>query len=209
MCAASRRRTTVIVTGMAVLALVLAACGGKASKPESAPQNVDLKSVSGLGSASAPPWQLPADVPTRVKAAGLDLGPMGMADHYHPRVKIVIDERPVQVPVGIGIDPSTGAMSAVHTHSSDGIVHVEAARKGQPFTLGQLFTQWDVRLTADQIGSARADDDTSLKAYVNGKEVSGNPALIRLAERQQIALVLGSKKSPVKPPADFEFPDNL
>lgn len=211
--AEQRRESMATFGGPAVLVLavvVVTACSTRSSsEPESTAQNVALESVSGLGSASAPPWRLPANAPARVKAAGLNLGPMGMADHYHAHLEVIIDGDPVPVPEGIGIDPRNGAMSAVHTHSSDGIVHIEATRKGQPFTVGQLFTQWDVRLTADQIGSARAGDDARLKAYVNGKEVSGDPAMIRLAERQQIALVFRPGDSPIKPPADFEFPDDL
>lgn len=46
---------------------------------------------------------------------------------------------------------------------------------GQPFTLGQLFTQWDVRLSEDQLGSLTATADQPLKVYVNGEGYAGAP----------------------------------
>lgn len=206
--ARQRRDSMLIFGGIALVVLVLVALtvkGLRNASDEASPQNVDLKKVSGLGRAAAPPWSLPADVPARVKAAGLDLGMMGTADHYHAHLDVIADGKPVQVLEGIGLDPANGAMSGLHTHSADGVIHVEASAKGQPFTLGQLFTQWNVRLTPDQIGSMRAGSGKSLKAFVNGKEVKGNPAMIRLAARQQIALMFGSEDSPVKPPASFDF----
>ena len=75
---------------------------------------------------SMPPWPAPADVSAWVAAAGLDLGPMGTAEHYHPQLRIVIDGTDVPVPPNIGVDPNTGAMSALHTHEGDGTIHIEA-----------------------------------------------------------------------------------
>ena len=78
---------------------------------------------------TAPSWPLPTDVPAAVEAAGLRLGPMGTAEHYHPRLTILVAGQPVVMPAGIGMDPQSGAMSALHTHSSDGELHVEAATR--------------------------------------------------------------------------------
>lgn len=209
--AAERRKALAIYGAIAVAVLVLIALATVAIRNASEANDpaTKVKAGSGLGSASAPPWSLPADVPARVEAAGLNLGPMGTADHYHAHLDVIVDGEPVPVPTNVGIDPGSGQMSAVHTHSPDGIIHVEAETKGQPFTIGQLFTQWDVRLTADQMGSLRTVDDKSLRAYVDGKEVNGNPAMIRLADHQQIALVFAATDSDVKPPATFKFPKNL
>lgn len=75
-----------------------------------------------------------------------------MAEHYHPQVQVNIGDQPVPVPANIGVDPATGAMSAVHTHTVDGTIHIEAATSGEVFTLGQLFIQWGVRLSSTHIG---------------------------------------------------------
>ncbi len=94
-------------------------------------------------------------------------------------------------------------MSAVHTHTRDGIVHVEADEEGQTFTLGQLFTEWDVRLTADQVGSLMAEDGSELKVYVNGTEQPGEPAMLRLADEQQVTLVYGDHQVDIPDSYDF------
>lgn len=134
-----------------------------------------------------PPWPAPVSgIPALVERAGLDLGPMGTAEHYHPRLRIVIDDEPVAIPPNIGVDSSTGAMSAVHTHEGDGTIHIEADTVGEVFTLGQLFTQWDVALDEDQIGGIKSDNP--IVVTVNGQQVAGDPSELRLRPDQQILL---------------------
>ncbi len=130
-------------------------------------------------------WPLPGDVLAAVTDAGLSLGPMGTADHYHPRLSIRIEGQQIGVPAGIGVEPDTGAMSAVHTHTPDGVVHVEAEEVGQRFTLGQLFQQWGVQLSEDQLGPSEVSNVT---ATVNGVRYNGDPASIVLAPKQRIEI---------------------
>lgn len=139
---------------------------------------------------SSPPWPAPSNVPDRVAAAGLDLGPMGTAEHYHPRLSISIGGQQVPVTPNIGVDPTTGAMSAVHTHEGDGTIHIEADTVGDEFTLGQLFTQWGVALTPTQIGGVRASAGEKVELTSNGIPVRGNPADLLLEPNQQIELSL-------------------
>ncbi|WP_445259272.1 hypothetical protein [Nocardioides aurantiacus] len=143
--------------------------------------------------AAGPPWPVPVDVADRVAAAGLDLGPMGTAAHYHPLLRIVIDGREVPVAANIGVDPTTGAMSALHTHEGDGTVHIEADDPDEVFTLGQLFEQWGVPLTASRIGNVRAAAGESVELTSNGKTVPGEPGRLELRPDQQIVLELRSK----------------
>lgn len=208
-----RRRRFMFIGAISVVVAVLIAMAAvgirNLSQDSDAAPRVGLESASGRGAVSAPPWPLPTDAPARVAAAGLNLGRMGTAEHYHAHLDILVDGQPVAVPVNIGIDLSNGSMSALHTHSGDGIIHVEAATKGQPFTLGQLFTQWNVRLSGDQMGSLTAVDGKSLTAYVNGEKITSNPAMIRLAERQQISIVFGPTNAKVKVPDTFDFGNDL
>lgn len=137
-----------------------------------------------------PPWPAPTDVPARVASAGLDLGPMGTAEHYHPQLRIIIDGKDVPIPANIGVDPTTGAMSAVHTHETDGTIHIEADTVGETFTLGQLFTQWGVTLTPTQIGGVRAKDGQQVNVTSNEMSVAGDPKDLRLEPDQLIVLRL-------------------
>lgn len=140
--------------------------------------------------AAVPPWPAPVDVAERVAAAGLDLGPMGTAEHYHPRLRVIIDGDEVPIPPNIGVDPTTGAMSALHTHEGDGTIHIEADSVGEVFTLAQLFTQWGVALTPQQIGGLRAEPGQRVQLTSNGAKVTGNPADLRLEPDQEIVLTL-------------------
>jgi hypothetical protein len=143
-----------------------------------------------LDGSALPPWPAPTDVAARVASAGLDLGPMGMAEHYHPHMRIIINGNEVPVPANIGVDPATGAMSALHTHTSDGTIHIEADRTGEVFTLGQLFIQWGVKLTPTQIGGVQAKDGQTVMTTSNGAPLAGDPMNLRLQPDQKIELRL-------------------
>ena len=115
---------------------------------------------------------------------------MGMAEHYHPQLQVVIGGQQVLVPANIGVDPATGAMSAVHTHTDDGTIHIEAATSGEVFTLGQLFIEWGVKLTSTQIGGVKAKTGETVRLTSNGARVAGDPANLRLEPDQTIVLSL-------------------
>jgi hypothetical protein len=202
-----QRLVTVATVGAAAfvgggLVLMAVLSGTGKSNPEHAR---DLANVSGLGSEELPPWPAPTDAAGRAEAAGLSIGPMGMAEHYHAHLDVIVNGRPVEVPANIGIDATSGAMSGLHTHAADGVLHVEADRVGQPFTLGQLFTEWDVRLTAQQMGGLKTEDGKALRVYVNGESTSGNPALIQLEGEQQISVVFGPADQKVEVPDSYDF----
>ncbi len=186
---------------------------GGGADPEPSPaqgaDTADLAQFSGLGATSPPPWPAPPDVSTRAKAAGLSLGPMGMAEHYHVHLDVIIDGRSVPVPADLGVDPASGAMTGLHTHTPDGIVHIEASQPGQVFTLGQLFTEWDVRLTDSQLGALRATPDNELAVSVNGDAVRSEVATTPLAEHQQITVVYGPADQPVDVPTAYDFGPDL
>lgn len=168
--------------GVIAVTMALGACGGGSVEADDTSVSVEEGSPTAM-----PPWPAPTeDVEQLVSRAGLDLGPMGTAEHYHPKLRIVVDGEQIPVPPNIGVDPNTGAMSAVHTHEGDGTVHVEATRDGETFTLGQLFAQWNVLLEDGRIGGIAGDDKLSMT--VNGRPVAGDPADLRLRPDQQIVL---------------------
>ena len=134
-----KTRTTSRLVNVALaagLALTAAGCGDDPQSGAAGPGSTVSPGTAdaALDDTSLPPWPAPTEhVPARVAAAGLDLGPMGTAEHYHPRLTITIDGKPVPVPLNIGVDPTTGAMSAVHTHEGDGTIHIEAHTVGEEF----------------------------------------------------------------------------
>ena len=157
---------------------------------QSPPSEIPATRAGELDGSSLPPWPAPTDVAARVASAGLDLGPMGTAEHYHPHLRIIIHGNEVQVPANIGVDPAIGAMSALHTHESDGTIHIEADTVDEVFTLGQLFIQWGVKLTPTQIGGVQAKDGQKVMVATNGAPVAGDPMDLRLQPDQKIELRL-------------------
>lgn len=177
----------------AVLALVtvLAVSGCGRSSGTTTDPSFDVSpstNVTSTRSVGPPPWPAPSNVTQRVSAAGLDLGPMGMAAHYHPQLLVNVNGKAVQVPGGIGVDPASGAMSAMHTHETDGTLHIEADRTGEVFTLGQFFTEWGVRLSRAYLGSVRASGGVQVTS--NGRRVAGDPGKLRLRPDQQIVVTV-------------------
>lgn len=175
------------VAALVLLAVPVTACGAgdKADDIDAALEN----------EASYPPslaedngyWPAPTDVLEHVRAAGLNLGPMGTALHFHPQLRLFVGDTEVPVASNIGVDPATGAMSALHTHEGDGTIHIEAASLDQQFTLGQLFTQWDVELTRTSLGGIRSGSG-ALEVTVDGQRVTEDPADLILAPEQQIEI---------------------
>jgi hypothetical protein len=185
------RRLFGAVTGLVLVAL-LAACSGQTSASTSADATDDWSISPGtLDKTSMPPWPAPADVARLVTTAGLDLGPMGRAAHYHPLLQVFVDGQQVAVPANIGIDPETGAMSALHTHTADGVIHIEADHADETFTLGQFFTEWGLVLTSKRIGGVRAAPGRTVEITVNGASYDGDPASLRLEPDQQIVVRVG------------------
>ena len=196
--------TTAIV--VVVVALIVTAYFGVRSAQQAKDEAAAHPGRS--GESSGPPWPVPVDPAAGVKAAGLVMAPEATVEHYHAHLQVTVDGEPVGVPANIGIDPPTGQMSALHTHTPDGILHVEAPKVGDIFTLGQLFAEWNVKLTKTQLGSLRAGNGKELVAFVDGKRFTGDPAAIRLADKRAIAIEYGPAGS-IKPPKKYTFRKGL
>ena len=133
--------------------------------------------------------------------------------HIHSHVAIYVNGRSERLPAGIGITTPrlaehypTGTYYEVglydclywiHTHSFDGIVHVEAPAKAV-FTLGQLFDVWGQPLSTGQVGPARGN----VVVFENGHRLSGDPRVVPLRAHSDIQIDVGS---PVVPFQAFHF----
>lgn len=199
------------VLALAGLIVVLQLVGGSdRSSSSSAGTDVSASSanrVAAGGAAVALPWAAPNDASTAIEAAGLTPAPgEGTVEHYHAHLDVLVNGQPVAVSSGIGVDEAKQLISPLHTHDASGVVHVESPTKGSPFYLGQLFREWNVKLTATQLGGLHADAGHELTAYVDGKAVTGNPAAIRFAGHQEITLVYGPAGATPTVPASYDFP---
>lgn len=147
------------------------------------------------------PWEPQAEgLPARVDAAGFP--PVGDESyHVHALLNVYVDGEQVPVPANIGIDPSSGYHSPLHTHTPDGVIHFEADDPS-PFTLQQVFTMWGVDFSADRLGAYVPMDDKTLHVYVNGEPVD-EPVDYELQEGDNVVVAYGQADSfPTEPPTD-------
>jgi hypothetical protein len=198
-----------IAIGVAVLAgaVTLAACGSDNKKD--ATSTPSTASGDNKPAASSVSWPAPADASAQVKAAGLPmLGQEGQVLHIHSHLDIFVDGKTVTVPAEIGIDVSKQQISPLHTHDTSGVVHIESPVQAD-FTLGQFMTEWNVPITKDGIGSFKTGGGKELHVYVNGKEQTGDPASIKLAAHEEIAVVFGAPTDKVAVPSTYAWPEGL
>lgn len=205
------RLTRAAVAAGAVIAVgglvTLGALTGKQpAEPMAAPAPASVAAAAASAGTALPPWPNASDPLAAIRAAGITPAEgEGSAEHYHAHLDVIVNGKAVPVAAEIGVDEKAQKISPLHTHDGNGVIHVEAPTVGTPYYLGQLFREWNVALTADRLGGLRAGTAGTLAAYVDGKRVTGDPAKIRLAEHQEIALVFGSSAQQSNPPRSYDF----
>jgi hypothetical protein len=100
--------------------------------------------------------------------------------HWHPKLTIKINNETIVIPNDIGsrtgriVDTHLSGMrmSPLHTHESDGTIHLEnnnPSSKPETVTLGYFFYVWDKPFNETCIFEY-CTDKGQLKMYVNGEE---------------------------------------
>ena len=128
--------------------------------------------------------------------------------HYHAHLDIVDQGQAIAVPAGIGFVIQNGqatGITSLHTHDASGVIHVESQTNAS-YSLGQVFTEWGVRLTTGQVGGLMSGNGNVLRAYVNGAPVTGDPASIVLRPHQEIALWFGPASAKPQIARSYSFP---
>jgi hypothetical protein len=128
----------------------------------------------------------------------------GNALHTHQHIDIFINGASVTVPANIGVNEFERFISPLHTHDETGIIHVESDEI-RDFNLGQFFDVWGVRLSRECLGGYCVSAGNSLRLYLNGKMVSGDPRALVLRDQQEIALVYGPADSKITIPSRYNF----
>jgi hypothetical protein len=111
------------------------------------------------------------------------------------------------VPANIGItagpDNRANGISALHTHDTTGVIHIESPTAGQVFTLGQLLTEWGVLGGSGAPGTGAGPLD-GWTVYVNGQKNDSGIRNLPLKAHDEIVLSYGT--APAKVPASYDFP---
>ena len=119
--------------------------------------------------------------------------------HIHAHLAIFADGQPRTVPAGIGIPGQ--CIYWLHTHDTDGIIHIESPDQ-RTYTLGNFFDVWGQTLSPTAVGPARG----TVTALYNGRLFRGNPRDIPLTRHAQIQLEVGR---PLVAPVATGFPAGL
>lgn len=183
------------------------ACGAPAqTAPASATPSASAATAAAAG------WELdPAAGAQRIKAAGLDiLTAEGTAEHYHAHVDVLVDGKAVTVPAEIGFsfgaDGQPNGISALHTHDTSGVIHIEAPTAGLKYTLGQMLSEWGVLDGKDASGAPHGGTG-GWTVYVNGAKQSAPVSDVVLKAHDEVVLSYGA--APSRVPGSYNFPAGL
>ena len=204
-----------------LLACALAACGSSSK----AGTGVSSTITAPAASASDPtPYRAPGNpMALAVKAGLVPEDAEQLQYHVHAHLDVYVNGKPILVPAGLGIDvtnpgvhkfetdglPSWGGIavpcnkaciSPLHTHDISGVLHTESATH-KDNTLGQLFVEWNVRLTSTCFGNDCAPAK-AVAFYVDGARFTGDPTTIALSNLKEIAIVVGTP--PAQIPTAFD-----
>jgi hypothetical protein len=201
-----------------LLLLALAGCGGSGNK------KVVEQSAASVPATGAAPWPAPPNPMALTRKAGLTPETHEFVFlHVHSHLDVFVNGNPVTVPAAIGInieDPAVKriplengtiaygginppcaqpCISPLHTHDTSGILHTEA-KENQFNNLGEFFTEWNVRLDRKCVGGY-CKPAAPFTIYIDGDPYSGDPRNIKLEDRKEIAIVIGTP--PTSIPSKF------
>jgi hypothetical protein len=114
----------------------------------------------------------------------------GQRIHIHQHLAIVDHGKPVTIPQYIGIPQAARCIYWLHTHTPDGIIHVEAPMD-RSFTLGDFFSVWGQPLDRTHAGPAHTKKGEKMRVWLNGAVYSGDPAKIPLTAHADIVIQVG------------------
>lgn len=126
---------------------------------------LSILSVTGLiGIVGIIGFIIQADEGIALAQDGNDMNMNPIIMHIHPSLSVLVNDKFIDVPGKIGIDPSLwkdhsldgygmqsmpemnmSAMAPLHTHDDSGIIHVESTINGN-YTLGEFLNIWGMNL---------------------------------------------------------------
>jgi hypothetical protein len=123
----------------------------------------------------------------------------GQRIHIHQHLVLLDHGQQVTIPPNVGQVPARNCLYWIHTHTPDGIIHIESPQS-RTFTLADFFAIWGQPLSRTRAASMRARKGTTLRVWVNGKRYRGDPRTIPLVAHADIVIEAGP---PFPPPPQF------
>ena len=123
----------------------------------------------------------------------------GSVLHIHQHVAIFDHGRALTIPPDVGRPLAAQCFYWIHTHTPDGIVHVESP-SFRSFTLGQFFDIWGQPLSRTDVAGAKPHKGERVVVWVDGQRYDGNPRTIPLTAHLDVTFDVGP---PYAKPAPF------
>ena len=176
-----------------IIAIVLLGRDSDAGPPAAVEGFSNPAGLPGLQTGPAPWMPDQEQLRARLEAIGIPFSNMeGTALHVHPNLAVFVDGQGIEVPRDIGISYAEQAMAALHTHDTEGTIHVESPT-ARDYTLGQFFDTWGVRLTRNCVGGYCAGAGKQLQLFVDGERFAVDPRNVKLIDGQRLVIAFGSQ----------------
>jgi hypothetical protein len=131
------------------------------------------------------------DAPSGAPVDGIRCDQMeGSVFHIHQHLTVLDHGKAIAIPPDIGRPLTSSCLYWIHTHTDDGIIHIESP-KFRTFTLGQVFDVWGQPLSSTAVAAVRVPKG-QIHVYVNGDLVKGDPRKIELAQHSDIVIEAGA-----------------
>ena len=115
----------------------------------------------------------------------------GTAFHIHQHLEIYDRGKPVGIPSDVGRPLLAQCFYWLHTHTPDGIIHVESPIM-RSFTLGDFFDVWGEPLGPARVSTAKVvPGKTQMRIWVDQMPYNGNPRGIPLTAHAEITIEIG------------------
>ena len=133
------------------------------------------------------------------------------AFHIHAHLTIYINGKQYTIPKGIGIATDSSCYYWMHTHTSDGIIHIEAPAPAHNLALDDFLTIWHNGFAKLNF-PAELNQTTGWTIYVNGQLFKGTVTSplnteVPLTSHNFVTIEYGKHNPP--PDKFYVFPPNL
>jgi len=123
----------------------------------------------------------------------------GTAMHIHQHLAIFDHGKPVPIPEDVGRPLFAGCFYWLHTHTPNGIIHVESPVV-RSFSLADFFAIWGQPLSRTDVAGAKLRPGDKMTIWIDGRRYTGDPRSIPLTEHEDITIDVGP---PAGKPAPF------
>lgn len=123
----------------------------------------------------------------------------GTAMHIHQHLAIFDHGKPVPIPEDVGRPLFAGCFYWLHTHTPNGIIHVESPVV-RSFSLADFFAIWGQPLSRTDVAGAKLRPGDKMTIWIDGRRYTGDPRSIPLTEHEDITIDVGP---PARKPAPF------